>query len=448
MSLDFDESRDLDEPQDTGQDYEGIVRSKVEKAFRIKGFNPSLITSNEVADFVVQSQSSKKKNKSEDLSLPSYLARSMAQLVLYLAQILKEGRDKFINEELKDYVTLNNLGSKNIQKLAVPSIGLPAMFTCPGKSEFCRVACYASRNRYGAQSTIISRFRQLLATFTDEFWQNLPKKLGEMMEKKEMVEREAGKKNVFKDVRLHDSGDFFLLSSILDELYKDSEYLWEYLRGELYNGKGKAPSSESLNIDEVKKAIEELAGKPFDEIRSPEELGDIIVNAFKRAVEILSGKPFDEIPDDYYVRKWGEVLNELEKMGINVYTYTRAWRVPELWESIKENLLPHKNFALMLSVDKTMPEEELRKAEEIRNEMKELKKEMEEMGLNVGYNVDIASTGMDTELAGMSKKLANEMFVCPASVVEAVEKKAEKSCGEKCRYCFMANRPVLFVMHR
>ena len=387
---------------------------------RLRGLDPSIFRETAVADIASPLGIA-------PVNEESYTARTLGQLAKELRDILEEG--KRYTRKLEKYGTAKEYASKDIEKLDVPSSGLPAMFTCPGRSQFCKVACYAAKNRYGATSTITSRLRELLSTFRDEYWQRLPDELAKTL---------SGSK--LKYFRLHDSGDFFLLSQLLNEIRNYAANLWNYMNVTLKNKIEKAKSPEERNrlvkeYNDLKEAIEYITGKPFEKISGAAELGDALANAFKRAVEVISGKKFEEFPDDYYVRKWGEVLSELEKRGINVYTYTRAWRDGQLWSAIEKHLLPHKNFAIMLSVDKTMPPEDLRRAEAIRNWAK-----------SKGYNVDIAFTGVNPEKEGFGKEVSKP-YVCPAALEEATKGKAEKYCGSKCRVCFRATQPVLFVEH-
>jgi len=86
------------------------------------------------------------------------------------------------------------------QKLAkdIPIFNLPAVLSCPIKSELCKKICYAKRTEIRRKNTLIHRINNYIASLDPNFVNNMNKKL-----------KLLKKKYTIKYFRIHESGDFY-----------------------------------------------------------------------------------------------------------------------------------------------------------------------------------------------------------------------------------------------
>jgi len=115
---------------------------------------------------------------------------------------------------------------------------------------------------------------------------------------------------------------------------------------------------------------------------------------------------------------------------VKFYTYTRTWQEDEVFRSIEQNLLTLPNFVLYLSVDKTMPKNEVEDA--VRYALKHPK------------NVKLAFTGFIPEDL-LQKYGIKDVVFCPYIVAKL--KGMEGPDCLKCGICWNAKAHVVFPLH-
>ncbi len=206
---------------------------------------------------------------------------------------------------------LENARFGSTKKTILATWRIPAMITCPGATELCRLACYALKGFYMlspalAKEMVINLLASLLPEFPDYMVPKIERAVRESIKNIARAYRELGKpvpQKLDLIARLHDSGDFYSISHLIAWLRK-------------------------LGVD---------------------------VNELSK----LLGIDIAKLPEDWYVRQWIKIAKKLPH--IKFYTYTRSWRIPELVPALIEFAsLP--NTTLYLSVDKAMPPHEIEKA--------------------------------------------------------------------------------------
>ena len=224
----------------------------------------------------------------------------------------------------------------------IPYLSMPAMVSCPGRTALCRRYCYAAKGNYALDNNIRARLYSLLAFMIPGFGKMYAERIGEELSRRGI-----------KFYRLHDSGDIWTPRHVVETLRKEFG------------------------------------------VENPEEI-----------LSRVLGFDINTLPQDIYVKQLADLIDTLAKYGVQVYTYTRSWRDPEIWSYIEKHLLPKKNFVLYLSIDKTMPREEIERA----------------IQLSKKYpNVKLAFTGFYPE--DLLKKHGVTAKICPQEAQKAVKVK-------------------------
>jgi len=186
---------------------------------------------------------------------------------------------------------------------------------------------------------------------------------------KKKIER-ISKRTGVKTVRLHDSGNFYTISWIKDWLRR-----------------------LDINLKEL---------------------------------ENLLGINFSELPDDKYIKDIGYVVRSLP--DIRFYTYTRIWSEDQIFKSIEKHILPNKNFVLYLSVDKTMPRNEIVDAFKYAGKYE---------------NVKLSFSGFLPE--DLIKRYGRKVVFCPNSIAK-IKRHKPPTC-DKCGICVKGLADVVFPLH-
>lgn len=189
-------------------------------------------------------------------------------------------------------LVLRNVKLSTTKKLGtIRSFSLPTLITCI-MSPFCAEWCYAMKGSYMySEGNAETRLWNLLASFTPEF----PVVLARKMQR-------------YRIVRLHDSGDFYVVPLTLQRM--------------------------RALLGVTPEMLEELIGVKVERLK-PHEYIEKIAKAVEMAPQT------------------------------RVYAYTRAWLYPQHWEWIERLLLPKPNVVIWLSVDRSMTQEQIERAEEI-----------------------------------------------------------------------------------
>ena len=257
-----------------------------------------------------------------------------------LASLPREERYKLIAKEALPKT--RDRASGNQKTGSIPYLSMPAMVSCPGRTELCKRYCYAAKNRFALPNNIKARLYSLLAFMIPGFGKMYAERIGEELRRRGI-----------KFYRLHDSGDIWTPRHVIEALRRD------------------------FGVENPEEKLSQVLG--FD-VRS--------------------------LPQDIYVKQLADLVDTLGKYGVQVYTYTRSWRDPEIWSYIEKYLLPKKNFVLFLSIDKTMPREEIERA----------------IQLSKKYpNVRLAFTGFYPE--DLLKKYGVSIKICPQEAQKAVKVK-------------------------
>lgn len=144
-------------------------------------------------------------------------------------------------------------------------------------------------------------------------------------------------------------------------------------------------------------------------------------------LEELLGIKLDELPDDKYIQDLAYVISSMP--DVRFYTYTRLWQLDDMFRSVERYLLPLKNFTLYLSVDKTMPLDEIEEA--IKYSLKH-------------ENVKLAFTGFIPEDL-LQKYGIRNVVPCPYELARLKGMEGPRCID--CKICIYGRAHVVFPLH-